>query len=652
MEESITVEETNKLRQKLGLPLIPVPEQAPNGASKDKDEPQGNGNAKSSISLEETNRIRASLGLKPIQPETEAKEDDDAVARKNWLAKVEQEQNAARSNKLAQQIQKVKDRTAKRKVLEGKSLGEDEEDENSRSWIKNFRKKQAFLRQQREVEEDDDGTEAADKAEYTSKDLSGIKVGHNVDDLMDTVGDTVLILKDKSVLDDDDEENELVSNALTAKQKVEESKKAKQGKRKFADDADLEEENKESFFVLDGQEIVSSGASKPAEKPEPASNTTKTTQVALNFDDDLDGAASANDYEQPSVSFKKRKKPKKTKAAPAKRQWKDEDEDENVRVNASNDDDDDDDLEARLLAHRRKALKLQRNRGPRSRGLTPEELAENILNDNDDKQDPDEEDGVVVSETTDFLATIKMQVNAATEGSAETENGGTEVRAEVDSAKDKMDEDQPEDMSQAPLADEPQHEEAEPASVTAVLDSGAAEEHSVSLSMADTLKLLRQRGVIDTDAEATEAQVRKQRREWARQARKEQIERELRYAHEKNQLRNAGTYNTLSQREREELSAQQNRAREREEARAAEERFRDYKPDIKLEYRDDMGNLLSSKEAFKHMSHKFHGNASGKRRVEKQLQKQEEEKQRMRESLFEAPRRGSSKSGGPGAQIA
>lgn len=34
---------------------------------------------------------------------------------------------------------------------------------------------------------------------------------------------------------------------------------------------------------------------------------------------------------------------------------------------------------------------------------------------------------------------------------------------------------------------------------------------------------------------------------------------------------------------------------------------RNYKPDIKLEYNDDSGRQLNSKEAFRQLSHKFHG---------------------------------------------
>ncbi|KAF0289979.1 U4/U6.U5 tri-snRNP-associated protein 1 [Amphibalanus amphitrite] len=49
-----------------------------------------------------------------------------------------------------------------------------------------------------------------------------------------------------------------------------------------------------------------------------------------------------------------------------------------------------------------------------------------------------------------------------------------------------------------------------------------------------------------------------------------------------------------------------------------------YKPEVKLEYIDDQGRLLSSKEAFRYLSHKFHGKGSGKMKTEKREKKIQE----------------------------
>lgn len=50
-----------------------------------------------------------------------------------------------------------------------------------------------------------------------------------------------------------------------------------------------------------------------------------------------------------------------------------------------------------------------------------------------------------------------------------------------------------------------------------------------------------------------------------------------------------------------------------------------YKPDVKLEYADETGRQLNQKEAFRQLSHRFHGKGSGKKKTEKRGKKLEEE---------------------------
>merc|ERR1712150_469118 len=51
-----------------------------------------------------------------------------------------------------------------------------------------------------------------------------------------------------------------------------------------------------------------------------------------------------------------------------------------------------------------------------------------------------------------------------------------------------------------------------------------------------------------------------------------------------------------------------------------------YKPTVNLEYIDDNGRAMSSKEAFRFLSHKFHGKGSGKLKTEKRYRKVEVDK--------------------------
>jgi len=67
-----------------------------------------------------------------------------------------------------------------------------------------------------------------------------------------------------------------------------------------------------------------------------------------------------------------------------------------------------------------------------------------------------------------------------------------------------------------------------------------------------------------------------------------------------------------------------------DDAQAIMDRFKDYKPDIKIEYHDEFGRTLSTKEAWKQLSHTFHGTAPGHRAQEKRLRRIAEEQRRER----------------------
>ncbi|KAI1903209.1 hypothetical protein AGOR_G00024870 [Albula goreensis] len=66
----------------------------------------------------------------------------------------------------------------------------------------------------------------------------------------------------------------------------------------------------------------------------------------------------------------------------------------------------------------------------------------------------------------------------------------------------------------------------------------------------------------------------------------------------------------------------------REEYRGFTQEFKEkesYKPDVKIEYVDESGRKLTPKEAFRQLSHRFHGKGSGKMKTEKRMKKLEEE---------------------------
>ncbi|KAJ8938700.1 hypothetical protein NQ318_007988 [Aromia moschata] len=62
-----------------------------------------------------------------------------------------------------------------------------------------------------------------------------------------------------------------------------------------------------------------------------------------------------------------------------------------------------------------------------------------------------------------------------------------------------------------------------------------------------------------------------------------------------------------------------------------------FKPNVKLEYIDDEGHILNSKEAFRYLSHKFHGKGPGKNKIEKRIKKGVQEQLMKKMSSTDTP---------------
>ncbi|KAG9475337.1 hypothetical protein GDO78_003655 [Eleutherodactylus coqui] len=169
----------------------------------------------SSLSIEETNKLRAKLGLKPLEfntakNETGTKEDPVAATIINPLILKQQQELR---EKLA--AAKVK-RMLNQKLGKVKSLGEDELWlDDTAAWIERSRKLQAEKdkaekRAKLLAEMDEEfgvsnlvEEEFGQKKTYSSQDLKGLTVEHNLESFVE--GQTVILtLKDKGVLEEDD----------------------------------------------------------------------------------------------------------------------------------------------------------------------------------------------------------------------------------------------------------------------------------------------------------------------------------------------------------------------------------------------------------------------------------------------------------------
>jgi U4/U6.U5 tri-snRNP-associated protein 1 len=147
---------------------------------------------------------------------------------------------------------------------------------------------------------------------------------------------------------------------------------------------------------------------------------------------------------------------------------------------------------------------------------------------------------------------------------------------------------------------------------------GTSGEKTHSSGLAATLNILRHQGILATPTtESTEREkIQLQRDMWLAEQRRKVEQKEL------ERQKSRGGNKDQSQREYE------NRLRDQQEARANLELFKNYKPDVNIVYHDEFGRELTPKEAWKALSHKFHGKGSGRMKTEKRLKKiAEEQKQ-------------------------
>lgn len=184
------------------------------------------------------------------------------------------------------------------------------------------------------------------------------------------------------------------------------------------------------------------------------------------------------------------------------------------------------------------------------------------------------------------------------------------------------------------VKEEPEEEPEEGEALAAVkpeasdLD-GDASEPLIGRGMASTLSFLRKQGMVPhVDAElATREQQQRQYDAWLASRR---LEEQLRST-ERQQSKASGSSVDQATREA------HNRSREVEDARLAQERFRDYKPDVSIKYHDEFGRDLNQKEAWKHLSHVFHGKKPGTKKTEKRLKRIEDEQKRERMAAGDTP---------------
>nr|POE66006.1 u4/u6.u5 tri-snrnp-associated protein snu66 [Quercus suber] len=625
--------------------------------------------AMDAASIEQMNKVRVSLGMAPLpvpgktsEPQfkqgaqDESDEDDklstldkrQALAGSNWQKLEDEKRDRIERQKRKEAAKKARDAAQRFAVLEGKGLGEaDETDEvDTRTWLLQQKKRQKKIEKQRQKLEQE-LAEREQQAEYTSKDLAGVKVGHEANQFDELTGEQILTLKDAEI-GEESEDDELENAELKAKEKLEEKLALKIRKPDY-DPTDMDEQRgllskyddeingkKQKVFKLDGKGTLDA---ETQERLLHAKTNSQHKGVKINLDMLKDDAA-VSDYVDPStVKIKKPKKSKKEKktrqkavdeddifptVAPSTKMDTNDMDVDTVTMQRANgegkkrvyDFDDDDDLQAKLAEQRRQALKKRKR-------LDGSEIVRQLRDEMPVDDEEVEEGGLVVDETSEFVANLKKPEASAAQSSKgdrldtpdnKDVDGDTAMQSYADAEE------------AAERAERREREESAPA--TEMTATGLEEESSMnSQGLGASLAMLRRRGLIDNPAAADLAQKERARAEFlaSKQGLLDDYDRRAREQREYD--RKSGKLDRMSNRDRDAYARQQNEQREAYIAKLLAEKFnREYRPDIKLEYHDEFGRQMNQKEAFKHMSHMFHGKGSGKLKTEKRLKKIEDEK--------------------------
>ncbi|KAF5972545.1 U4 tri-snRNP-associated snu66 [Fusarium coicis] len=619
--------------------------------------------------IEETNRIRVSLGMKPLPvpgadntSQTQSMyadgdapstlESRQAQAYDNYNKVIEAEKAKKRREEKAAAVRKAREQAQRNAVLEGKGFGEAEEggDLSAKDWLIGQKKRQKKIAKVRKLEEELAAAEAeaAAAVQYTSKDLAGIKVGHDTAAFLDG-DDQILTLKDTTIDEKEEEGDELENLNMREAEKLAErldNKKKKPGYNPLDDDEEGErgilshydeeiEGKKSKKFTLDTSGVIaelSDILEKPVDKTKNGQN--------VSLDDVIGDAPISSDYIDPSQI--KVKKPKKKKGKKGTRQKPTDDDlfpaettpiddamdvdskDTTTKKRKAVDDTfvDDDDLQATLAIQRKNALKKRKK-------TRPEDIARLLKEDDEPELVEQQEGGLVLDEVSEFVAGL----------SKPGESEERKLRRLKTVSKS------PEPDDDHPMGDDAEVVEEKPQSspVEDLDEAGVEEEKAVGAGMGAALALLRERGLVeDTRGDAEYTSLRN-REDFLAKKRllEEELDEQARAQRERD--RTSGKLDRMSVREREEWARQQNTWRDQQQSRRMAELFSaGYKPNVDIKYTDDHGRSLDRKEAFKYMSHKFHGKGSGKGKTEKRLKKIEDEKRREAQSMFDATSAGMS----------
>lgn len=653
-EISLSLEETNKLRIKAGLSPIPTTSSQLNEKVREV----------ISLSIEETNKLRQKIGL-PLLPTTTTTTTNissDSTEYKNYEDYERERLQNLKNNQLIERINIAKFNSNKRKFLTNETIIDNAEDLDTDDWLNNLGESTESSKPHKKQKTTIVKSNQNDTGPTTTI------IGHTTKELQSLGNNEILTLKDTDLINDDDEDgtgsilmNQDLSNKAKLKRNLAERKEAENikfnGRHYRRNNKEEEEEEEEEFNDIDGlltnNKVIMSGStidlSSNTAKPPPPPNDKKKNMLAItNLFEDLDNDTLSNNNNIKSNVPIKMKKIKKKKDNNKKKSNKLKLLDDTIKpvellveTNIGNDDDIDDienQLSNSISNLRTKKLQTRLE-------FTPEQLAEeisankrweferkleqeNLKNNNNNNN--------VYNDTIGFLNNLETNILS--------ESGEVEVTANIN--EESADDDDEDDVKQQ----EVESKQTNPG-VYSIVEEKQKEDEAPKFSggLAETLKFLKSRNILDPESiTTTNEELRQQelaREEAIKKSEllkmkisieerilKEELSKDKSYIRMPKIERSGYFEKLLDTRLKQKgiiIDNNTGTTTKKTNLGMVQNNLKIYNPKVELTYKDELGNVLNTKQAYKQLSHKYHGTGLDKnKKKQEQLKKQQQQQQR------------------------
>ena len=656
-EISLLLEETNKLRIKAGLSPIPTTSSQLNEEVREV----------ISLSIEETNKLRQKIGL-PLLPTTTTTTTNissDSTEYKNYEDYERERLQNLKNNQLIERINIAKFNSNKRKFLTNETIIDNAEDLDTDDWLNNLGESTESSKPHKKQKTTIVKSNLNDTGPTTTI------IGHTTKELQSLGNNEILTLKDTDLINDDDEDgtgsilmNQDLSNKAKLKRNLAERKEAENikfnGRHYRRNNKEEKEEEEEEFNDIDGlltnDKVIMSGStidlSSNTAKPPPPPNDKKKNMLAItNLFEDLDNDTLSNNNNIKSNVPIKMKKIKKKKDNNKKKSNKLKLLDDTIKpvellveTNIGNDDDIDDienQLSNSISNLRTKKLQTRLE-------FTPEQLAEeisankrweferkleqeNLKNNNNNNN--------VYNDTIGFLNNLETNILS--------ESGEVEVTTNIN--EESADDDDEDDVKQQ----EVESKQTNPG-VYSIVEEKQKEDEAPKFSggLAETLKFLKSRNILDPESiTTTNEELRQQelaREEAIKKSEllkmkisieerilKEELSKDKSYIRMPKIERSGYFEKLLDTRLKQKgiiIDNNTGTTTKKTNRGMVQNNLKIYNPKVELTYKDELGNVLNTKQAYKQLSHKYHGTGLDKNKKKQEQLKKKQQQQQQRGS--------------------